>query len=130
MDHLTLEGVAVETGKGPAPRTALHLEVSFRKSYAREATKGTLKNISLSGAFLEVPQELKLHEKVQLTFEVSGRIRKVAAEVIWTNASGGGVKFIPANNRDVQIVDDLIYYVENSREETRSVLDNIFKKVS
>lgn len=119
----------METGKMPAPRTPLHMEVSFRRSYAREAAQGTLKNISLSGAFLESPGEFKLNEKLQLTFVVSGRTRKVSAQVIWTNSAGCGVRFMPANNRDVQIVDDLIYFVENSRTDRRSVLDSIFKKV-
>jgi hypothetical protein len=115
----------------PAPRTPLHMEVTFRRSYAREATKGTLKNISISGAFLETAVgDFKMNEKVQLTFVVSGRTRKVSAQVIWMNSKGCGVKFMPTNNRDVQIVDDLIYYVENTRADKRSVLDSIFKKVS
>lgn len=121
----------METSKIPAPRTQLHLEVSFRKSYAREAAQATLKNISISGAFLESKGDLfKSNEKIQLNFEVGGRTRKVSAQVIWTNSSGCGVKFLPLNNRDVQIVDDLIYYVESSRNDRRSVLDSIFKKVS
>lgn len=121
----------METSKLPAPRTPLHMEVTFRKSYARELTQGVLKNISISGAFLESHGDLfKSNEKIQLTFVVGGRTRKVTAQVIWTNSLGCGVKFLPTNNRDVQIVDDLIYYVENSRNDRRSVLDSIFKKVS
>lgn len=121
----------METSNVPAPRTPLHLEVDYRKSYARDATKGTLRNISISGAFLESSEgPFKPQEKVQLTFEVGGRSRKVAAQVVWTNASGCGVKFLPTNNRDIQIVDDLIYYVESSRTDRRSLLDNILKKVS
>ena len=115
----------------PAPRTPLALEVSFRKSYSRNDTKGVLRNISISGAFLELQEHaLRSNDKLMLTFEVSGRIRKIAALVIWTNAAGCGVKFQPTNNRDVQIVDDLIYFVETSRTGKRSVLDKIFKKVS
>jgi len=114
----------------PAPRTPLQLEVSFKKNYAREETKGVLRNISLTGAFLEFTGgNVRANEKLNLVFQVAGRERKVAAYVIWTNSVGCGLKFQPSNNRDVQIVDDLIYFVENHREDRRSVIDSIFKKV-
>jgi hypothetical protein len=102
----------VETNKVPAPRTPLYLEVGFKKNYAREEARGILKNISLSGAFLEFRgEDFRANEKLHLRFVV-------------------GIKFMPTNNRDVQIVDDLIYFVENNREGTRDVLDKIFKKVA
>jgi len=121
----------VETNKVPAPRTPLCLEVAFKKNYAREEVKGILKNISLSGAFLEFRSEnFRANEKLHLRFVVGGRERKIAANVVWANSLGCGVKFMPTNNRDVQIVDDLIYFVENNRHDRRDVLDKIFKKVS
>ena len=114
----------------PAPRTPLNLEVSFKRNYAREETTGTLKNISITGAFLEFNGgEVRASEKLNLVFVVAGRERKVAAHVIWANSGGVGLKFMPVNNRDVQIIDDLIYFVENSRSDRRSVMENIFKKV-
>ena len=114
----------------PAPRTLLCLEVSFRKSYARDDASGTLKNISLSGAFLEiVDNNLDLQEKINLTFIVGNRVRKISAQIIWKNSLGAGVKFLPLNNRDIQIVDDLIYYVESKRIGHRGILDGILKKV-
>lgn len=119
-----------DISSAPAPRTPLNLEVSFKRNYAREETKGTLKNISLTGAFLEFAGgEVRANEKLNLVFVVAGRERKVAAYVIWVNSVGCGVKFNPMNNRDVQIVDDLIYFVENSRTDRRSLMDTIFKKV-
>lgn len=115
----------------PAPRTALHLEVSYKKNYARQLSKGTLKNISLTGAFLECRSEsFRANEKLQLTFIVAGRERKIPATVIWSNSGGCGLKFHPGSNRDVQIVDDLIYFVEAGRSERRDVLNGIFKKAS
>lgn len=115
----------------PAPRTPLHVEVDFRKNYARSDIKGTLKNISISGAFLchDGPQ-LKPGEKLSLTFQVSGRVRQIAAQVIWSNKAGSGLKFKPANNKDVQIVDDLIYFVESKRDGNREIFEKILKKVS
>lgn len=119
-----------DTLTAPAPRTPLNLDVSFKRNYAREKTRGTLKNISITGAFLEFEGcDLRANEKVNLQFVVAGRERKVAAYVIWTNSQGCGVKFMPVNNRDVQIIDDLIYYVENGRSDRRSLMDTIFKKV-
>ena len=86
---------------------------------------------SLSGAFLEVEShDLRVEEKVNLTFIVGSRERKIGAQIIWKNSYGAGIKFLPLNNRDVQIVDDLIYYVESKRIGHRGVLDGIFKKVS
>lgn len=121
----------VETDKTPAPRTPLHIEVEYRKNYAREEAAGFLKNISLTGAFLQHQGEtLKSGEKLSLKFKVSGRERSVHAIVVWTNANGAGVKFLPTNNRDIQIVDDLIYFVESKRTDTREILNGIFKKVA
>ena len=121
-----------ESLASPAPRMPLQLDIEYRRSYARKEEKGKLKNISLSGAFLEIDPDnmLDSEEKVVLSFIVSGRHRKIQAAVVWYNDRGCGVKFIHSNNRDQQIVDDLMYYVETSREKQRTVLDSIFKKVS
>ena len=113
----------------PAPRVPLKLEVEYRRSYGRSADHGQLKNISLSGAFLEHDNgELKVSDKLAVTFKVGGRIRKINALIVWSNESGSGVRFLPTNNRDVQIIDDLIYFVESKRENRRTVLDDIFKQ--
>lgn len=120
----------MDAEKSPAPRTRLNVTVNFRKSYAREESSGSLKNISLTGAFLSHRgTSLRAGEKIQLTFNVSGRERQIQACIIWTNSYGSGIKFAPQNNRDVQIVDDLIYFVEEKRSGTRDVLSEIFKKV-
>lgn len=121
----------METLKTPAPRTPLHIEVEYRKNYAREETSGILRNISITGAFLQhTGAGLRTGEKLSLKFRVSGRERSVHALVVWSNSAGSGVKFLPMNNRDVQIVDDLIYFVESKRTDTREILDDIFKKVA
>ncbi len=121
----------MDTMKAPAPRTPLNLDVSFRRNYARQDVTGVLKNISLSGAFLEVEShDLRVEEKVNLTFVVGSRERKISAQIIWKNSYGAGIRFLPLNNRDVQIVDDLIYYVETKRMGHRGILDGILKKVS
>ncbi|MCB0390791.1 MAG: PilZ domain-containing protein [Bdellovibrionales bacterium] len=115
----------------PAARLPLYMNVEFRRSYARQPEHGKLKNISLTGAFLET-QDLDFvpNDKIVLTLNVSGRERKLTAHVIWKGEEGCGLAFRPVNNRDVQIVDDLMYFVENKRETRRSVLSDIFNKVS
>lgn len=114
----------------PAPRLPLEMDVEFRRSYAREATAGVLKNISMTGAFLETATlDLQSKDKIVVTLMVSGRRRNVTARVIWKNQRGFGLQFQPFNNRDVQIVDDLIYFVENNRENRRSIFDDILKRV-
>lgn len=113
----------------PAPRVPLRLEVEYRRSYGRSTDYGHLKNISLSGAFLEhANNELKVSDKLAVTFKVGGRVRKINALIVWSNEAGSGVRFLPTNNRDVQIIDDLIYFVESKRENRRTVLDDIFKQ--
>jgi hypothetical protein len=115
----------------PAARLPLQMDVEFRRSYARQPEKGKLKNISLTGAFLETHDlDFVPNDKIVLTINVSGRIRRLNAHVIWRGKTGCGLAFEPVNNRDVQIVDDLMYFVENKRESRRTVLTDIFKKVS
>jgi hypothetical protein len=117
--------------KVPSPRLPLKLPIEFRKSYARQAGKGQLKNISLTGAFLETETgELYPADKLIFTFTLSERVRRMSATVIWKNHRGCGVMFHPFNKRDTQIVDDLMYFVEASRSDRRSVLDDILKKVA
>ena len=115
----------------PAPRLPLEMNVEFRKSYARQSEVGVLNNISLTGAFLKSKSlDAQPDDKLLITFTVSGRIRKIQATIVWSNTSGCGIRFQPFNNRDLQIVDDLMYFVENRRENRREVLENIFKRVS
>lgn len=113
----------------PSPRIPLKLNVEYRKSYGRSQEAGVLKNISLSGAFLvHENEEIKTGDKVGITFKVGGRVRQINALIVWNAEGGSGIKFLPSNNRDVQIVDDLMYFVESKRENRRDVLDDIFKK--
>ncbi|MCB0351369.1 MAG: PilZ domain-containing protein [Bdellovibrionales bacterium] len=116
----------------PAARIPLQMDVEFRRSYSRSDTKGKLKNISITGAFLELKEveEIMPKDKLLITIYVSGRERQIPAYVVWNSNMGCGVKFLPNNNRDVQIIDDLMYFVENTRSSQREVLDSIFKKVS
>jgi len=115
----------------PSPRLPLQMNIEFRKSYARQGGKGTLRNISLTGAFLETTtQELFPSDKLIITFVLSERVRRMTATIVWKNGNGCGVQFHPFNKRDVQIVDDLMYFVQNSRNGRRSVLDDIFHVVS
>lgn len=117
--------------KVPSPRIPLQMQVEYRKSYGRQNVKGTLKNISLTGAFLETETiELAPEDKVVLEIVVSERRRKMAATIIWKSATGCGVMFQPFNKRDVQIVDDLMYFVQNRREFRKNILDDIFKKAA
>ena len=115
----------------PAPRVPLNVSIEFRRNYARISDYGVLRNISISGAFLETNgHRLQAKEKVKLTFNVGGRIRQINAAVIWSREVGAGLKFQPYNNQDLQIVDDLIYFIENQRNSRRNVLASIFDRVT
>ena len=109
----------------PAPRVPLYMDIEYRRNYGRQNEQGRLKNISLSGAFLEVPHsEFLPDDKLVITLNVSGRERKLNASIIWKNENGCGIRFNPFNNRDVQIVDDLMYFIESKRQTRRSVLNS------
>jgi hypothetical protein len=117
--------------KVPSPRLPLQMQIEYRKSYGRQNAKGVLKNISLSGAFLETETlELVPSDKVVIEFVVSDRRRKMACTIVWKNQRGCGVQFQPFNKRDTQIVDDLMYFVQNSREFRRNLLEDIFKQAA
>ncbi len=116
--------------KASAPRIPLALEISFRRTYAREGSNGTLLNISLSGAFLECEDPHINDRKLELTINVYGNLRKIPALIIWANSRGCGLKFAPKNGRDIRIIDDLIYYTENSRSERRTLLNTVIKNVA
>ena len=115
----------------PAPRIPLKIDVEFRRNYSRSNETGTLRNISQSGAFLQNESHgLQADDKLNITFNVAGRMRKITALVIWTNDRGCGVKFMPTNGQDVQIVDDFMECVQDARSTKRSLLNDIFKRVA
>lgn len=117
--------------QSPAVRIPLKFPIEYKKNYARQATEGTLKNISLSGAYLEtLPEGLGIKEKITLYFNIEGRRRKINALIIWKNNAGAGISFQHFNNRDLQMIDDLMYFVEAKRNTTRSLFDDIVKKIA
>lgn len=119
------------TNQVPQPRIPLQVHVEFRKNYARNMTKGLLRNVSLSGAFLSTStHDVEAQDKLVLEIKLSGRRRKLHATVVWKNHSGCGLKFHHSNNRDLQIIDDLMWFVETKRSNNRNLLDSILKKVS
>lgn len=57
--------------------------------------KGTTKNLSLSGIFLQSKSELEIGQKIILSLPTRSKKRlKFSAEIIWTNDEGYGVKFV------------------------------------
>ncbi len=112
-------------------RTSLFHDVKFRKTYARQNTPAILKNVSLSGAFMVYADtKLQAGDKVSIVLQISGRERNLQAQIIWSNERGSGLKFIPHTQRDVQIIDDLIYFVEEKKIDQKEILGDILKKVA
>src|SRR5476651_708575 len=94
----------------PAKRFNVDLSFEFRRNYARQSNLAEVKNISASGALIRTNQPLKLSEKIRVYLSVSGRTRRMVAKVVWISNLGVGLEFQPFNNRDAQIIDDIIYY--------------------
>jgi hypothetical protein len=120
----------VENNAVPQPRHAVELAFEFKRNYARQATTAEVKNISLTGALIQTDVTLKPSEKLNVYLTVSGRTRKVAARVVWVGDRGVGLQFQPFNNRDLQIVDDIIYYATEKTSSTKNLLDSILNKVA
>ncbi len=120
----------METEEQRAQRFSVEVDLDFKCNYARDFNKATIKNISTSGAMIRTDIPLKLSEKINVFFKVSGRERKVAAQVVWIGDRGIGVKFNHFNNRDLQIVDDLIYFATEKNSSTKDLLENILSKVA
>ena len=114
----------------PAQRHFVELKFEIKRSYARVPAPAEVKNLSLSGAFIRTEDPLKTAEKINVFLTVSGRTRRIAAQVIWVGERGAGIKFMPFNNRDLQIVDDIIYYATEKTQSTRDLLDTILSKVA
>jgi hypothetical protein len=113
-----------------APRLALNVGVEYRRSYGRCAETAQLKNISLTGALLEHEQvDFGPDDRINLLFKVSGRTRKLQARIIWTENKLAGICFEPTSRRDVQIVDDFIYFIKEQKNNRKTVLDDIFSRV-
>ena len=119
----------------------LNLDVVYKKSYARHFKNGQLKRINNSEAYLFIEKDkfvfnhrkysddkksLNLKDKISIVLKLGERKRTLQASVISTDSYGAKVKFHFYNNRDYQIVDDLIYFIEKSKEKRRQRLDFIF----
>ena len=107
------------------------LNVEYKKKYARHSKMGTLKNISNSEAYLLTKDDsffLNIKDEVSILFRLGERKRIVQASVISKDNHGIKIKFQFYNNKEYQIVDDLIYFIEKSKEERRQSLDFIFSQ--
>jgi hypothetical protein len=113
-----------------AQRFNVELAFEIKRNYARQTNKAEVRNISLTGALIKTEQPLKPSEKVHVFLTVSGRTRKVAATVVWVGEKGAGLQFQPFNNRDLQIVDDIIYYATEKNSSNKSLLESILSKVA
>lgn len=114
----------------PSPRHPVELTWEFKRNYARQTDKAEVANLSLTGAFLKTQTPLQPQEKINVYMTVQGRRRKVAAKVVWCRETGAGIKFQHFNNRDLQIVDDILYYATEKSSSSKDILESIIKKVA
>lgn len=122
----------MKPSSSPSERLQLLLNIPFRRAYSRDDEKGVIKNISLTGAYLEssINDSLKVSDKIKIELSLENRTRKISCQIIWKRPSGCGLKFLPSNGRDVQIIDDLIYYAQNNRENKRDVINLILNQAA
>ena len=106
-------------------RTELRLEIVYKTIYGRTPQKAIFKNISHTGACLEMnDSKVRIKDQIKIVFTVADRVREIRAEVIWKSNDSCGVKFKPKNNQDILIIDDLIYYVKNKTIGYKSLFED------
>ncbi len=121
----------MQNSNAPAKRIKLNLQVDLRKSYWRKSKKVNFLNISQTGAYMQIPDmPVQINEKISLKLNVGSRTRKIEARVVWTNEFGAGICFLFKSNRDMQLIDDLMYFVEAGRKDQIQVLSDILKNVA
>ena len=95
-----------------------NLNVEYKKKYARHLRIGRLRDISNSEAYLLTEDDkalFSLRDEISITLELGQRKRTLQASVIANDTQGVKVKFHFYNNREYQIIDDLIYFIEKSK---------------
>ena len=118
-----------------------NLNVEYKKKYARHFNRGILKDISHSEAYLLIENEgfiqeykrndkdcLNIKDEISIILKLGQRERTLQASVISNDTYGVKIKFHFYSNREYQIVDDLIYFIEKSKEKRRQSLDFIFSQ--
>jgi len=125
-----MENMEQDERRDVSPRFSVDLNFEFKRNYARQISKAEVKNISLTGALIKTELPLRPSEKLNVYLTVSGRTRKVAAKVVWFGERGVGLQFQPFNSRDLQIVDDIIYYATEKNSGAKSLFDSILHKVA
>ena len=119
-----------EITKRNTQRRKLHRSIQLRRNYGRQQEGVLLENISKTGAYLRYPKHgLNINEKLYLELKVKDRYRPVPASVVWVHPLGVGVKFLPVNGQDEQIVNDFIYFVDVEKEKTKNILEDIFQQI-
>ncbi|MEN0060075.1 MAG: PilZ domain-containing protein [Bdellovibrio sp.] len=102
----------------------------MKLSYARERKTAVLKNISLTGAFVEFGQSPHEAHKVSLLLTVAGYSRELTAKVVWMNNRGYGLQFALRNGRDVRLLEDFIECAEELQHQRLDCLSQVFKKIA
>ena len=108
-----------------------NLNVEYKKKYARHFKMGNLRDINNSEAYLLTNDDktsLNLKDEISIFLKLGERKRTIQASVILKDTHGIKIKFHFYNNKEYQIVDDLIYFIEKSKEKRRQSLDFIFNQ--
>ena len=111
-------------------RRRLQHSIQLRRNYGRKQEDAYLLNISKTGAYIRYPKHgFNINEKLHLDLKVKDRQRPVAASVVWVHPLGVGLRFLPVNGQDEQIVDDFIYFVDLEKKKSKNILENIFHQI-
>lgn len=105
------------------------IPVEYRCNYDRQTSLGTLENINLKGAFLRTSLPFdSTTEKILLTISLNKRKREIKANIVDRGKSGCAVEFLYVGKKGLQLIDDLIYFIEKITDKKKSLLHSIFEK--
>jgi predicted nucleotidyltransferase len=98
--------VYVKKDKRRHSRKLLRIEARYQDSYGR-VLKGTVRNLSLSGVFIETQQPLEKGESLHATLDAHdlGKVIDVSGKVVRLELNKGmAIEFDDQNNRDVKLL--------------------------
>ncbi|HNY64997.1 MAG TPA: PilZ domain-containing protein [Deltaproteobacteria bacterium] len=92
--------------KRRSSRKLLRIEARYQDADSK-VLKGVLRNISLSGVYIETVNTLALQSKVHLSLDATdlGKVIDVAGTVVRVEENKGmGIEFDDSNNRDIRLL--------------------------
>ncbi len=109
----------MESERRSNSRVAVELSVKLRSADGRVASSTTIRNISLGGVFIDMPEPLPFGAELELEFSVPAAPRQIRCKgfVVWSSKthpercpgmSGIGVRLMDIGIPEMRILNDFV----------------------